>query len=200
MYFCRWLSKGKALQRVWSVRQHIEQFLSQIGGDAAERFLVILRSKHSLRDMAFLTDILAHLNNLNLKLQGEGRNVVELWQAVTSFKDKLQCFYEDIYSDMNHFPIVKEFVNGCDDDVDLTAARTFLLDVSLEMERHFAAFDSINGIIELVACPFQAQQLWKAQVNHFPHVQTGVIESELCDLKADMLTKANFAEQTIEGF
>ncbi|XP_067933390.1 protein FAM200A-like [Watersipora subatra] len=74
----QWLSKGRALQRVWSARQHIEQFLSEIGGDAAERFLEILRSEHLLRDMAFLTDILAHLNDLNLKLQGKGRNVVEL--------------------------------------------------------------------------------------------------------------------------
>ncbi|XP_067943067.1 protein FAM200C-like [Watersipora subatra] len=122
----RWLSKGRALQRVWTVRQHIEQFLSEIGGDAAERLLEILRSEHSLRDMAFLTDILAHLNDLNLKLQGEGRNVVELWQA--------------------------------------------------------------------------AHQLWKAQVDNFPHVQRGVAELELCDLKADILAKAQFAEQTIVGF
>ncbi|XP_067932979.1 general transcription factor II-I repeat domain-containing protein 2B-like [Watersipora subatra] len=196
----RWLSKGIALQRVWTVRQHIEQAFSEIGGDAAERFLEILRSEHSLRDMAFLTDILAYLNDLNLKLQGEGRNVVELWQAVTSFKDKLHCFYEDINSDMNHFPIIREFENGRDDVVDLTAACAFLIDVSSEMERRFAAFDSINGIIELVACPFQAHQLWKTQVDNFPHVPRGVAELELCDLKADILAKAQFAEQTIVGF
>ncbi|XP_067943110.1 general transcription factor II-I repeat domain-containing protein 2-like [Watersipora subatra] len=147
----RWLSKGKALQRVWTVRQHIEQFLSEIGGDAAERFLEILRSEHSLRDMDFLTDILAHLNDLNLELQGEGRNVVELWLAVTSFKDKLHCFYEDINSDINHFPITTEFVNGRDDVVNLTPARAFLVDVFLEVEHCFAGLDSIIGIIELVA-------------------------------------------------
>ncbi|XP_067947207.1 zinc finger BED domain-containing protein 5-like [Watersipora subatra] len=78
-----------------NVRQHIEQFLSDIGGDAVERFLEILKSEHSLRDMAFLTYILAHPNDVNLKLQNEGHNVVELWQAVTSIKDKLYCFYED---------------------------------------------------------------------------------------------------------
>ncbi|XP_067930919.1 zinc finger BED domain-containing protein 5-like [Watersipora subatra] len=32
----RWLSKDRALQRVWTVRQHIEKFLSEIGGDATE--------------------------------------------------------------------------------------------------------------------------------------------------------------------
>ncbi|XP_067935807.1 general transcription factor II-I repeat domain-containing protein 2-like [Watersipora subatra] len=196
----RWLSKGRALQGVCTVRQHIELFLSEIGGYAAERFLEILRSENSLRDMAFLTDILAHLYDLNLKLQGESCNVVELWQAVTSFKDKLHCFYEDINSDTNHFPIIREFVNGRDDVVDLTAARAFLIDISSEMERRFAGFDSINGIIELAACPFQAHQLWKAQVDNLPHVQTGVAELELCDLKADILAKAQFAEQTIVGF
>ncbi|XP_067949668.1 general transcription factor II-I repeat domain-containing protein 2-like [Watersipora subatra] len=196
----RWLSKGRALQRVWTVRQNIEQFLSEIGEDAAKRFLEIFRSEHSLRDMAFLTDILARLNDLNLKLQIEGRNVVELWQAVTYFKDKLHCFYEDINSDMNHFPIIRDFVNGRDNVVDLTAARAFLIDVSSEMKRRFAAFDSINVIIALVACPFQTHQLWKAQVNNFPHVQRGVAELELCDLKADILAKAQFAEQTIVGF
>ncbi|XP_067930872.1 zinc finger BED domain-containing protein 5-like [Watersipora subatra] len=195
-----WLSKDRALQRVWTVRQHIEQFLSEIGGDATERLLEILRSEHSLRDMAFLTDILAHLNDLYLKLQGEGRNVVELWQAVTSFNDKLHCFYEDINSDMNHFPIIREFVNGRDDVVDLTTARIFLIDVSSEMACRFAPFDRINGIIELVASPFQAHQLWKAQVDNFPHVQRGVAELELSDLKADILAKAQFAEQTIVGF
>ncbi|XP_067928555.1 zinc finger BED domain-containing protein 5-like [Watersipora subatra] len=183
-------------------------FLSEIGGDAAEGFLEILRSEHSLRDMvknllpylAFLTDILAHLNDLNLKLQDESRNVVEAWQAVTYFKDKLHCFHEDINSDMNHFPIIREFVNGRDDVEDLTTARAFLIDVSSEMECRFAAFDSINGIIELVECPFQAHQLWKAQVDNFPHVQRGVAELELCDLKADILAKAQFADQAMVGF
>ncbi|XP_067947200.1 zinc finger BED domain-containing protein 5-like [Watersipora subatra] len=141
----RWLSKGRALQRVWTVRQHIEQFLSDIGGDAVERFLEILRSDHSLRDMTFLTYILAHPNDVNLKLQNEGHNVVELWQAVTSIKDKLYCFYEDINSDMNNFPIITKFVNGRDDVLDLTTASAFLIDVSLEMEHHFAGCLTFSG-------------------------------------------------------
>ena len=66
------------MTRVWSVRHEIEEFLGEIGGDAAEGFLEILQSENSMRDMAFLTDILGHLNGLNLKLQGEEKNGTEL--------------------------------------------------------------------------------------------------------------------------
>lgn len=86
----RWLRKGRALQRVWTIRQHIEEFLVEIGRDAAERFLVILRSENSQRDMAFLIDILGHLSVLNMRLRGEGKNVTELWPAVASSSERLQ--------------------------------------------------------------------------------------------------------------
>lgn len=54
--FFRWLSKGRALQE-------IEQFLGEIGGNAAESCVEILRSEDSMRDMAFITDILIRLND-----------------------------------------------------------------------------------------------------------------------------------------
>ena len=182
------------------MRQEIEQFLDEIGGDVAERYLEMLRSKASMRDMAFLTDILTHMNDLNLKLQGEGKNVAELWQTVTSFCNKPHCFYEDIVHDMNHFPTIKEFVNGLDNDVDLTASRSFITDIFNEVNRRFAAFHSIDDIIELVSCPFQVQQRWKNQVDKFPNIQIGAVELELCDLRADVLAKSQFSELSLIGF
>ena len=59
--------------------------------------------------MAFLTDILGHLNDLKLKLECEEKNATELWQTVTSFSNKLQCLSEDIVHDMNYFPALKVF-------------------------------------------------------------------------------------------
>lgn len=188
------------MTRVWSVRHEIEEFLGEIGGDAAEGFLEILQSENSMRDMAFLTDILGHLNGLNLKLQGEEKNVTELWQTVTSFSNKLQCLSEDIVHDMNHFPTLKEFLSTHDADVDLEAARSFITDISNEMSRRFAAFEGISHIIELVSSPFQVQQQWKTQADSFPDVQIGPVEFELCDLRADVIARTQFAELNLVGF
>jgi hypothetical protein len=199
-FLCRWLSKGKALQRVWSIRHEIEQFLGEIGGDTAEGFVEILRSEDSKRDMAFLTDMLGHLNDLNLKLQGEGKNVTELWHTIKSFDNKLVCFFEDIVGDMNHFPTVKEHINAQDNEVDLSAAQAFITSISTEMDRRFAAFDGISHIIELVSCPTQAQQLWKEQIHKFPNMRVGPIELELCDFRVDVNARAQLVEQSISGF
>ena len=58
----RWLSKGKVLDRFFSLLPH---FLKEKRQNFPE-----LSSATWLLDVAFLSDITGHLNQLNLKLQG----------------------------------------------------------------------------------------------------------------------------------
>jgi len=46
--------------------------------------------------MAFLNDILKHLNTLNVELQGEGKLICDLIQSVSAFRRKLNIFERDI--------------------------------------------------------------------------------------------------------
>lgn len=45
-----------------------------------------------LADLAFLTDMTQHLNKLNLKFQGKGHNIVNLYGYVNDFRSKLELF------------------------------------------------------------------------------------------------------------
>uniref|UniRef100_A0A671NNQ0 HAT C-terminal dimerisation domain-containing protein n=1 Tax=Sinocyclocheilus anshuiensis TaxID=1608454 RepID=A0A671NNQ0_9TELE len=75
----RWLSSGKVLHRFLAVLPEIVHFLNDIG--EGERFPV-LRENEWKTNAAFLADVTAHLNKLNLQLQGDEKHVDDLLGCV----------------------------------------------------------------------------------------------------------------------
>lgn len=63
----RWLSRGKVLNRCFELHEEICQSMENKGKDTTE-----LRDKNFLCELAFLSDIVSHLNVLNLQLQEWG--------------------------------------------------------------------------------------------------------------------------------
>lgn len=64
-----------------------------------------------LCDMAFLTDITAHLNHLNARLQGKDQTVCDLYSHMTAFQHKLGLFIEGFSvpnANLAHFPACAE--------------------------------------------------------------------------------------------
>ena len=58
-----------------------------------------------IKDLAFLVDILCHLNRLNLNLQGKLKIMPDLLQSVSAFVNKLKLFKAHIQrGDLTHFP------------------------------------------------------------------------------------------------
>lgn len=55
---------------MWLLREELDLFLEELNTDDARSYLDLLRDEKKVADMAFLVDILSHLNILNLKLQG----------------------------------------------------------------------------------------------------------------------------------
>lgn len=108
----RWLSKGRVLERFWSIREEIADFLAQLKSQKATTFSLFLEDDKKMDIVAFLVDITSHLNELNLKLQGKDNSVCDLMTAVRSFQRKLALFREDLKEDCAHFPTVKEQVQG----------------------------------------------------------------------------------------
>ena len=103
--FRRW----KALERVCKVQMELAQFLKEIDSNDARTTLDLSLSEEI--DLVFLVDIMGHLNQLNRKLQGEKKNVGQMWQAVNSFIAKLGVFQRDIAGSKDHFLTLKTFVN-----------------------------------------------------------------------------------------
>lgn len=62
--------------------------------------------------VGFLVDITSHLNELNLKLQGQDRTVCDLVAAVHSFQKRLEVFKSAITEAHLHFPTALDQTNG----------------------------------------------------------------------------------------
>uniref|UniRef100_A0A8C1QSJ5 DUF4371 domain-containing protein n=1 Tax=Cyprinus carpio TaxID=7962 RepID=A0A8C1QSJ5_CYPCA len=106
----RWLSRGKVLHRFLAVLPEIVNFLNDIG--EGERFPV-LRDNEWKTNVAFLSDVTAHLNKPNLQLQGDKKHVDNLLGCVESFKMKLGlCTAQLKDGDLTHFPLLNDACEG----------------------------------------------------------------------------------------
>ena len=99
----RWLSRGKALQRVFILRDEISQFLSQCAGWSTEADLFAVSS--FLMRLAFLVDIFDLLNKLNIEMQGRDHFIFQLQSKLRILLEQMgrndfRCFahYTEVLS------------------------------------------------------------------------------------------------------
>ncbi|XP_008179270.1 zinc finger BED domain-containing protein 5-like [Acyrthosiphon pisum] len=101
----RWLSRGKFLERFQCLLPEIIEFLKSRGDNYD-----CLTNNTWLQNLAFLTDITAHLNTLNVQLQGKDGTIIELLSSINGFKSKLILLKSQLNeSNLNNFPNLKDF-------------------------------------------------------------------------------------------
>jgi len=83
----RWLSKGRVMERFWSLRTEVNEFLQTLSGAKTEIFQTFMSDASSMARIAFLVDITGYLNELNLSLQGRNLLVTDV---------KASCFLSNI--------------------------------------------------------------------------------------------------------
>ncbi|CAB4032120.1 zinc finger BED domain-containing 5-like [Paramuricea clavata] len=131
----RWLSRGRALKRVFLLREELYQFLTEKGHINATKF----NDPHFLAKLAFLTGVFTHMNFLNTNLQGRGKFVFELHNSIRGFINKLGVLREEAIQDnFIHFECFLElicFLN--DDDIDLTPEVRILCDYLQKLATNF---------------------------------------------------------------
>ena len=88
----RWLSRGKVLKRFWSIKKELMTFLKSNSNVKAKVFLAFVRDEKKMEIVRFLTDIMSHFNDLNVKLQGEKRTIFDLITAIRAFQKKIRNF------------------------------------------------------------------------------------------------------------
>lgn len=107
-WFClvRWLSVSNVLTKFFDLLEPIKNFLVEKGKSFPE-----LEDPKWLIDMAFFTDIVKHLQSLNLSLQGHNKLICDLAQSVFSFHNKLKLFEKDLDSKtFIHFPCLTKML------------------------------------------------------------------------------------------
>jgi len=84
----RWLSGGEVLKRLYELREEVELFLTDKKSDLSHYF----QHKKRVARLAYLSDILSYINELNLKLQGSDKTIFNAWNKVELFKKKLKLW------------------------------------------------------------------------------------------------------------
>lgn len=185
----RWLSKGQSLERVWKIRMELVQFLKEIGSDDARDHLELLSRQDTLMDM------MGHLNQLNLQLQGEKNYVGQMWKIVNGFVAKLRLFHNDVTNSRDHFPTLKTFIDDeCMENLNTAEvcekAGRFISDVERDFSNRFDTCKKIDGLIDLITVPQAENQVkWKEQLPNFiTAMRVAAVELEMCDFMADRST------------
>ena len=84
----RWLSRGHMLSRIFDLRVELEMFLRQKGSNLSELFL----DSKFITAIAYLSDIFALLNQLNVGMQGTTVTILEAAEKLQAFQNKLELW------------------------------------------------------------------------------------------------------------
>ncbi|CAH1965859.1 unnamed protein product [Acanthoscelides obtectus] len=153
----RWLSAGKCLQRFFALRKEIPIFLkNEVKSDTTELENQMADAQF-LADLAFLTDMTSHLNELNLKLQGKQQNIANLFGHINGCKE--------------HFEEMKDF-----EEVSYLPHIKYIDTIAEEFKNRFSDFKKIGSDISVFT-----QILTISVVN----VSRADLQLELCDLQPD---------------
>lgn len=180
----RWLSRGVALKRFMELFDKIIEFLSENGKDTRR-----LKEKSFQCDLAFLTDITGHLNDLNIKLQGKDQFIFQLMSNIKAFKQKL-CLFQDHLKINNfaHFPYCQKMHEKFplmkmqyDDQIQI---------LRNAFDKRFSDFEKCQTKIDLFSSPFSVD------VN----VVDDSMQLALIDLQNSDILKNQFKEEPILEF
>ncbi|XP_051999459.1 general transcription factor II-I repeat domain-containing protein 2 [Xyrauchen texanus] len=149
----RWLSRGYVLQRFYSLRSEIDQFMKEKGRPLHE-----LSDPLWLADLAFLVDLTHHLNTLNKNLQGKEQLVPHLYAHMKAFREKLRLFETQLRSfNVAHFPALSE-IKSAFPNADLSAKKekyvSGIASLVTKFNQRFQDFSVIEKQIKLFSTPF----------------------------------------------
>ncbi len=114
-YEVRWSSRIQRLSRFQKLKNTLYNFIQEIN-ELPEEIAYICDNNY-LFDFAFLIDVIGHLNDLNLKLQGKEKLFPTSVNDINAFKMKLNLFpFQLENEDLSQFPHLKEQSECADDN------------------------------------------------------------------------------------
>jgi hypothetical protein len=152
----RWLSRGKVLERFTSLLPQFRDFL--VEKCQIEKFSDI-ESPSWQCDLHFLCDIMAHLNALNVKLQGKGKVICEQAHHIQEFKSKLNLLLAQTQKDdLTHFANLARFLDKNEQcgllDVKWQLYVNWMKNLSQKFESRFSDFNDFKLAFQFLYDPF----------------------------------------------
>ncbi|UYV64743.1 EPM2AIP1 [Cordylochernes scorpioides] len=169
----RWLSCGKVLQRFFELRAVIEIFLNEKHRPHTE-----LQNNAWLWKLAFYVDLTKHVNELNLRLQGENQHLPDLYTNIKSFRMKLILFQSQLRSKcFSHFKTCEIFSHTTETEFPIDFAIETLSALKINFDTRFSDFDAIANQIKIFQNPFDADIETLA-----PELQMEMIDLQCSDI------------------
>ena len=182
-YYCevRWLSKGKMLKQFYELREEVFVFMEMKGKSVSE-----LQNEDWVRELAFLVDLTSYLNELNLKLQGRGQLVHDMYKHIKVFQTKLQLWERQLkHGNVFHFPTLAQH-----EEADFSSFANELQSLNKEFSDRFKDFNHQDSYFTMISSPFEVD------VEFTPEN----LQMELLELKGDNALHQRFKETSLVEF
>ncbi|XP_042204259.1 zinc finger BED domain-containing protein 5-like [Homarus americanus] len=188
----RLLSKGNVVNRVFELRGELKLFLEVQGkDDQLSHFNEVLWEPRP----AYLADMFEQLNRLNLKLQGNDRNVFHLMDCLRVFLAKLQNWQRKVNA--GNVAMFENLSTVLDENEDhlldpslKTEITQHLKSLESELKKYFPEFEEEDG--KLVRNPFSGT----LDIATIPND----VQDEFLDLKNDSAAKDLYEERSLTVF
>ena len=181
----RWLSRGKVLWRFVECLVEIKIFLATQKQTYPE-----LEDEKWLAKLMFLVDITAHLNELNLRLQGSGQTVICLFEEWKGFISKLDVYTRDIQTaSFLYFKHLKAF--SVDHQVNTVEIEMCMRNLRSRFCSRFQDFQHFGSLFSFLIKPESSENL---NLTAFEWMNVEDFEMQLIDLKASLLWTSKFSD------
>ena len=180
----RWLSCRKVLSRFFELKE-IEIFLNE-----NNHLEPLLTNVEWLWKLAFCVDLMTHLNDFNLRLQGKTSLLCNMYTEVKAFRQKLDLFATLLSRDnFPHFPVCEQF----NQEANLPFPSKFVHDtistLKLQFRQRFSDLDAHATDVRILQNPFDSDvELLK------PELQMEVIDLQSNDMLKDKYKEVELIE------
>lgn len=132
----RWLSRGKILTRLFALREEVKLFFQEQNNAKLQKFL---SNNEWLAKLAYLADIFSLLNELNISLQGQLKDVFILRSKMDAFQKKILLWQTRLVEDdLQMFSNFDEYMkeNGVNQQV-VTLVKNHLESLTESFARYY---------------------------------------------------------------
>lgn len=148
----RWLSQGKVLVKILSLRRQITDFFKENNKHCD------LSDPNFYRDVAFLCHVMSKQNELNISLQGRNKSIYDMWQKIQAFRKKL-LFFKSLLAQSKlseeHFPQFTKVMSENEEDIyeSFEEYESVLNSLIEEYNKRFNDFEKHNITLKLAFQP-----------------------------------------------
>ena len=190
----RWLSRGKCLTRLFILRDEVVSFFYTLDNLTEEfiNYYYLFEDTDFLVKLAYLADIFAILNELNLSMQGPDHNIFDIYFKIDGMKRRFKFYISSAQkSDFTMFPHLADYL--FDLKYDKKKIKNLIIEHIKSLQEDF---DSYFGEIvhKWIANPFIFDE------NNLPNELNGFQKDMLLDISANQNLKFQFENKDLFKF